>query len=347
RTTVNADTPSYVTTGHLNVEVSFTRRHREPGIRVGKKRPPLSGVCPHYYYQSDVSPFRGIGMATANLNDVLRRLARGMDAEMLDQDSDRQLVSRALAERDAAALQAIVHRHGAMVYRVCGRVLQRSQDAEDAFQATFLVLAQKLRTLRKHASLASWLHGVAYRVSVRAKQQANSRRRRESQAPSADTMPPDDVTWKELRSALHAALSQLPDKWRLPLVLCYLEGRTQEEAAKRLAWSKSTLRSRLEEAREALARRLSKRGVALPAALSAVLLSDCAASSAPAAGLVAKAVEAAADVAAGKALATAGSATVASLTDGVMKAMFLSKMKTALVVTVTVLGLTTGVGVMT
>src|SRR5262245_48477394 len=89
---------------------------QERGIRVGKKRPPLSRLCPHYYYQSDESSFRGAGMATANLNDVLRRLARGMDAVMLDQDSDRQLVRRALAERDAAALQAIVHRHGAMVY---------------------------------------------------------------------------------------------------------------------------------------------------------------------------------------------------------------------------------------
>src|SRR6267142_4554728 len=121
-------------------------------------------------------------MPTANLNGVLRRLARGMDAEMLGQESDRQLVERALAQRDAAALQAIVHRHGAMVYRVCWRVLQHTQDTEDAFQATFLVLAQKLRSVRKHASLASWLHGVAHRISVKSRVQAAARRRRESQA---------------------------------------------------------------------------------------------------------------------------------------------------------------------
>src|ERR1043165_4212655 len=168
------------------------------------------------------------------------------------------------------------------------RVLQHPQDAEDAFQATFLVLAQKLSTVRKHASLASWLHGVAHRVSVRAKLQAAARHRRESRASLSDTMPPDDVTLKEALSVLDAELSQLPDKWRLPLVLCYLEGRTQDEAAKRLAWSKSTLRSRLEEARDPLARRLTRRGFTLPAALSAVLLSDCAASAAPAAGLVAQ-----------------------------------------------------------
>jgi RNA polymerase sigma factor (sigma-70 family) len=273
-------------------------------------------------------------MSTATLIDVLRRLARGMDAELLGQESDRQLVERALAQRDAAALQAIVHRHGAMVYRVCWRVLQHTQDAEDAFQATFLVLAQKLRTVRKHASLASWLHGVAHRVSVRAKQQAKARRLRESRTSSSDTMSPDDVTWKELRSALDAALSQLPDKWRLPLVLCYLEGRTQEEAAKRLAWSKSTLRSRLAEARDALARRLSKCGITMPAALSAVLLSDCVTSAAPPPGLVARVVEAAADVAVGKTLATAASATVAALTEGAIKAMFMTKLKTVSVVLV-------------
>src|SRR5580692_6746040 len=116
-------------------------------------------------------------MTTANLNGFLLRLARGMDTEMLGQESDRQLVERALGQRDVAALQAIVHRHGAMVYRVCWRVLQHVQDTEDAFQATFLVLAQKLRTLRKHASLASWLHGVARRVALKAKVQSAGRRR--------------------------------------------------------------------------------------------------------------------------------------------------------------------------
>src|SRR5439155_8896728 len=144
----------------------------------------------------------------------------------LGTESDRQLVERALAERGAAALQAIVHRHGAMVYRVCWRALQHPQDAEDAFQATFLVLAQKLRTVRKHASLASWLHGVARRVALKAKAQSAARRRHERQASLPDTLPPDDVTWGELRSALDSELSQLPDKWRLPLILCYLEART-------------------------------------------------------------------------------------------------------------------------
>src|SRR5258708_3280365 len=116
-------------------------------------------------------------MAKANLGDFLRRLTRGMAAEMLRDESDRQLVERALAGRDEAAFEAIVRRHGAMVYRVCWRVLQHPQDAEDALQATFLVLAQKLRTVRNSASLASWLHGVAHRVALKSRAQSAARRR--------------------------------------------------------------------------------------------------------------------------------------------------------------------------
>src|SRR6202171_1740788 len=143
-------------------------------------------------------------MATANLSDFLRRLTRGMAAETLADHSDRQLVEKAIAGRDEATFQAIVHRHGPMVYRVCWRVLQHDQDAEDAFQATFLVLAQKLRTVRKQASLASWLHGVARGVALKAKAQDSTRRRREHQAPASQTMPPDDVGWKEFLQILDA-----------------------------------------------------------------------------------------------------------------------------------------------
>jgi RNA polymerase sigma factor (sigma-70 family) len=267
-------------------------------------------------------------MATARLSDFLRRLTCGMAAEMLVDHSDPQLVKRALSGHDEAAFQAIVHRHGAMVYRVCWRVLQHPQDTEDAFQATFLILAQKLHTVRKHASLASWLHGVAHRVALKAKAQSAARRCREHQAALPDTLPADDVTWGEFRSALDVELGNLADKWRLPLIMCYLEGRTQDEAASQLGWSKSTLRRRLEQARAALGCRLKERGIVWSAALSAVLLSDCVASATPAPTLVALTIEAAADVAAGKAVATAASAKVAVLTQGVMKAMFLTKLKT-------------------
>jgi RNA polymerase sigma factor (sigma-70 family) len=240
-------------------------------------------------------------------------------------DSDRQLVERALAGHEEA-FAAIVRRHGPMVYRVCWRVLQHAQDAEDAFQAAFLVLAQKLRSLRKHASLASWLHGVALRVAHRTRSQTAAVRRRERQASLPEVVPPDHALWCELRGALDVELSRLPDERRLPLILCYLEGRTQDEAAGQLGWSKSTLRRRLEEARDILAIRLKRRGITVPAALSAVLLSNCLASPAPRATLVALTMRAMAGVAAGTTVNAGVPPLVAGLAEGVLKAMLLNKL---------------------
>src|SRR5262249_1545293 len=181
----------------------------------------------------------------ANVSDFLRRLTRGMVAATLADQSDRQLVERFLAGQDEAVFEAIVRRHGAMVYRVCWRVLQHHHDAEDAFQATFLVLAQPLRTVRKRASLASWRPGVADRGALKSNGAEATRRRHEEQAAASQTMPPADVSWGEVRAVLDAELVELPEKWRLPLVLCYLEGRTQDEAAAELGWSARTLRRRL------------------------------------------------------------------------------------------------------
>src|SRR6516164_139566 len=283
-------------------------------------------------------------MATANVSDFLRRLTRGMVAETLAVQSDRQLVEQFLAGRGEAVFEAILRRHGAMVYRVCWRVLQHHQDAEDAFQATFLVLAQRLRTVRKHASLASWLHGVAHRLALRAKAGAATRRRHEAQASVCQPMPPDDVSWGEVRAVLDAELAALPEKWRLPLVLCYLEGRTQDEAAAQIGWSPRTLRRRLEEARTGLGRRLSRRGVAWSAALSAVLLSESGASAALSPGLLDSTIKAASLFAAGQtAAAVLISAKAAALTEGVLKTMFLSKLKIA-VVAFLVIG-TLGIGI--
>jgi RNA polymerase sigma factor (sigma-70 family) len=268
-------------------------------------------------------------MARGNLSDFLRHVTRGLAAEMLGDDSDRPLVERAMAARDLAAFQAIVSRHGPMVYRVCWRVLQHPQDAEDAFQATFLILARKLRTLRKHASLASWLHGIAHRVALKARAQAAARRRHECHGSRPDTLAPDDITWGELRAALDFELTRLPDKWRLPLILCYLEGRTQDESAAQLGWSKSTLRRRLEEARAALRGRLQGRGIVWPAALATVLVSDCLTSAGLPPALVAATIDAAAAVMAGQAAATAASAQAVALTEGVLKTMLLTKLKAA------------------
>jgi len=204
----------------------------------------------------------------------LNRLARGMAAEALRGESDRELVGRLVAGPDPATFEAVVRRHGPMVYRVCRRVLRHEQDAEDAFQATFLVFARSLRTIRKPAALASWLHGVALRTARRARASAANRRRAERQAVTANAAPSDELTWGELRPVLDEELAKLPERWRLPLVLCYLEGRTQDEAAGELGWGRITLRRRLDEARAALGRRLARRGFG-PAAVAAILVADC------------------------------------------------------------------------
>jgi RNA polymerase sigma factor (sigma-70 family) len=267
-------------------------------------------------------------MAMAQIRGLVSRLSRQMGATPLADVSDRQLVGRALAGDNDVAFEAIVRRHGPMVYRVCWRTLQHRQDAEDSFQATFLVLAQKLPSLRKHDSLASWLHGVAHRVAMRARTQTAARRRREISALAPGSTPADDLTWKELRGILDSELGGLPQALRLPLILCYLEGRTQDEAAGQLAWSKSTLRRRLAAAREALARRLTARGIAAPAALAALLVSDCTVSAVPTARLMAATAQAAAGIAAGTPMATVVSARAAALAKGMVRIMFLSKFKT-------------------
>ncbi len=213
-------------------------------------------------------------MAQAALGAFIHQLTRTMAAETLAEASDRELVAQFLADGREAVFEALVRRHGPMVYRVCWRVLQHPQDCEDVFQATFLLLAQKLNCVRQHASLASWLHGVAHRLALKVRARAATRRRHEQQPPIVREGPADQVAWGELCTALDAELAALPEKWRLPLILCYLEGLTQDEAAGQLGWGKNTLRRRLEEARAALGRRLARRGVG-PEALASVLLADC------------------------------------------------------------------------
>src|SRR5262245_5141155 len=262
-------------------------------------------------------------MSTATLNGFLTHLKQSMGAEALAERTDGALVERFLRTRDEAAFTAMLRRHGPMVLRVCRRVLPRPHDAEDAFQATFLVLARRAGTLRKRASLASWLHGVADRVALEARGQSARRRRLEGRSKPRTPTLTDDIPWRELRVILDEELSRLPERLRAPLILCYLEGLTQDEAARQLAQSKSTCRRNLERGKEALAARLNRRGVVWPAALAAILLSDCVAPAAPPAGLVGSTLAAASCFAAGQAPAI--SAKVALLTQGVTKAMFISK----------------------
>jgi len=150
--------------------------------------------------------------------------------------SDRDLLQRFLGTRDETAFEALLRRHGAMVLDVCRGVLGNEPDAEDAVQATFLVLARKAHSIRKATSLASWLHGVAYRTALKARANRARCHKHEDRAgrerPALAT--PDDVTWREFRQVLHEELSALPERYRAPLVLCYLEGRALDEAAGQL-----------------------------------------------------------------------------------------------------------------
>ena len=243
--------------------------------------------------------------------------------------SDGQLLERFLLQGDdaaEAAFRALVDRHGPMVLRACRGVLHDADDAEDAFQATFLVLARKAGTIRKGDSVASWLFGVARRVAVRADAQRKRRAVHEAQAGAmagADAGSSDRPA--EPMPEVQEEVDRLPERYRAPVVLCYLEGLTQEEAAIRLRLPASTVRVRLMRARTRLRDRLTRRGLA-PAALAALSTAGRAEAAVPA-PLVDETIGAATRFAAGRAAGV--SAPVAALVQGVFRAMFLAKLKSA------------------
>jgi RNA polymerase sigma factor (sigma-70 family) len=184
---------------------------------------------------------------------------------------DPQLLERFVSFQDEEAFATLVQRHGPMVLGVCQRVLGNSHDAADAFQGCFLVLARRARAIRRPESLAAWLCGVAYRVARKMKTTACLRRTREKQLPARPAMCPPDLSWRELLAAVDEEMQSLPDKHRQPLVLCFLEGLSQEEAAEQLGWVRGTLKRRLERGRELLRQRLIRRGLALGVAAFAML----------------------------------------------------------------------------
>jgi RNA polymerase sigma factor (sigma-70 family) len=176
--------------------------------------------------------------------------------------TDGQLLECFLSQRDDAAFECLVRRHGPMVLGVCRRVLHHVHDAEDAFQATFLVLARRAASLRDRELVGNWLHGTAYRAALEAK--AARRRVKERQVramPDPETM--DKADWAELRLVLDHELNRLPEKYLAAILLCDLEGRTRKEAARQLGVPEGTLSGRLTTARRLLAKRLAGRGVTL------------------------------------------------------------------------------------
>ena len=206
-------------------------------------------------------------MATPPGLDLILKQVRQRAAAEGSDASDGELLRRFGELGEEFALEALVGRHGSLVYGVCRRILGNEVDAEDAFQATFLVLARKAATLGRHTSLAGWLHTVANRIALRARVTAARRRAvvPPTVRPSHD--PLAEMTARELCSVLDEELGRLPDKYRLPLLLCCLEGRTRDEAARELNWSLGALKGRLERGRELLRTRLDRRGVCLSAVL--------------------------------------------------------------------------------
>jgi RNA polymerase sigma factor (sigma-70 family) len=259
---------------------------------------------------------------------VLRHLHTLAAARTAAALSDGELLGRFAEAQDEAAFAALVERHGPMVLRVCRRILGHSQDAEDACQATFLVLARRAPSIRKRGSAASWLFGVAARTArkLRARRARRECGGRVCAEVAAGTSA-DDPSWREVRTVLDEELLRLPEKYRAPLLLCYVEGLTRDEAARRLGLSHNRLRGRLDYGRGLLRSRLTRRGVGLPAALLAGLLAREASAAVPALLAVAT-VKAAALTAAGRALPPGlAPAQVVALMEGMVPAMSLTKLK--------------------
>jgi RND family efflux transporter MFP subunit len=242
-------------------------------------------------------------------------------------DTDDQLLHRFVLHRDQAAFAALVARHGPMVLGVCGRALRDANDVEDAFQATFLVLARRARSLTRPHLLGHWLHGVARRTALEAK--GRTARRHAKEQPIVDVAtadPTPQAAWADLRPVLDEEIARLPERYRVPFVMCYLEGRTNGETARLMGCPEGTVASRLSWARQRLRGRLTRRGVTLTAGLCAALLGGKSAVTPALAGCTA---EAAASFAGGARAAEPIAANVGSLAAEVLKHMFWAKVRTA------------------
>jgi RNA polymerase sigma factor (sigma-70 family) len=250
-------------------------------------------------------------------------------------------MQRFTAGHEESAFEALVLRHGPMVLAVCRRVLGNLHDAEDAFQATFLLLARKAGSLQREGSVGNWLYGVATRLSLRARAAAARRRDRERRAAAwSGPDPLADLTVREAQQILDEELARLPDRYRAALVLCCLEGMTRDDAARQLGCLATTLKCRLERARAMLRKRLGRRGLTLPAAMLASLLTDSFGEAAVPALLGTSTVKAAVAFATGSGAGALGSPAAVALAEGALKTMLLTKLKlaTAVLVVVAVLG---------
>jgi RNA polymerase sigma factor (sigma-70 family) len=269
-------------------------------------------------------------MAAATFGTVFQQLRRAADRHRAATLPDALLLERFTRQRDEAAFAALLDRHGPTVFGVCQRILRDAHAAEDAFQATFLVFVRKAGSIGKADSLGCWFYEVAYRTALRAKVNTARQRLRERQAPlMSDTLPATDLDWKELRPILDDELHRLPENFRRPFVLCYLEGKTHADAAVLLGWPKGTVAGRLSRARELLRERLVRHGVTLSAAGLASLLPGQATAAVPRTLLDAT-LRAGLLFAAGQPTTAFASTTSVALAKEVLQVMFPKKLHFAL-----------------
>jgi RNA polymerase sigma factor (sigma-70 family) len=268
-------------------------------------------------------------MARSQTSGVIQHLRGAVLLEGAAALSDAHLLDAFVRHREPAALELLVRRHAPMVWGVCRRVLDDHHDAEDAFQATFLVLVRRAASIAAGDLLANWLYGVAHRTALKARATLARRKGREKQV---HDMPEPAATernlWDDVRPHVDRELDRLPSRYRAVVVLCDLEGKTRTEAAGQLGLPEGTVASRLARARGMLAKRLARCGVGVTGVTLATVLAPQALAGAPAI-LVSGTIKAAALYAAGPAAAAGAiSANIVALTEGVLKAMLLSKIKT-------------------
>ncbi len=287
-------------------------------------------------------------MATDPLGNLIDCLRRSIGAGEKSDRTDGQLLEDYIRRRDEAAVADLVRRHGPMVWGVCRRLLRNHHDAEDAFQATFLVLVRKAESIKPREMVGNWLYGVAHQTALKArateaKRQARERQVKEMPEPAA---PLELDHWSNLEVLLDQELCRLPDKYRVAIVLCDLEGKTYKVAACQLEIPEGTLSTRLRTARTMLAKRLARHRLAVSSGALSALVSEQAASACVPASVMSSTIKVATLVAAGHAAARGAiSVQVAELTEGVLKTMLLTKLKTTMAWLLLAAALVSGVGV--
>src|SRR5437870_2747926 len=272
-------------------------------------------------------------MATNRTAQVIEHLRKAALLQQAGGLTDGQLLGCFIDHRDEAAFAAILKRHGPMVWGVCRRLLPH-HDAEDAFQATFLVLVRKAASVLPREMVANWLYGVAHRVALHSRRTTARRRSRERQVtPMPEPGVAEQEPWHDLLPLIDQELSRLPDKYRVAIVLCDLEGKTRKQAARQLGCPEGTLAARLARGRVMLAKRLARHGLAVSGGGLGTLLAQPVASACVPTPVLSSTIKAVNLVAAGQtAVAGVISAKALALTEGMVKIMLLSKLKVATVV---------------